>query len=222
MQVDLWQLGKRGLLSRTAFPILSGGKHATGKSNMSLPNNIGQRPPPVLEVWDMCTNILTKLPLSPTKISRRLRQGEESRCPAARATGRQRNRVGRQCRGEVDFKLELTCWLLRHLAAVVFPSLSTCIIGQPICALYCRTTLRVSGWVAGRRNICNMPPTTRTTVWGSVTWSPSNLIIDHWIKLSGYIEAPSENTGNENKLCEAGYTRESYLIMTQNLTWHFR
>ncbi len=33
---------------------------------------------------------------------------------------------------------------------------------------------------------------------------PSNLIISDWIKLSDYIEALSENTGNEEKLFEAG------------------
>lgn len=78
-------------LSHTALTIMCSGKHATGKANGSLPNNIGllskpfqcpppplhraasvtARLPPILErsQWDICTNILTKPLLSPTKIS---------------------------------------------------------------------------------------------------------------------------------------------------------
>ena len=94
MQINPLQDGNTKSLSRKALPIVCSGKHATGKANRTIPNNIGQqskpfqwplpppavphraasvtaRLPPMLErsQWDICANILTKPLLSPTKIS---------------------------------------------------------------------------------------------------------------------------------------------------------
>lgn len=223
MQINPLLNGNTATNSQTTIPIRCSGKHASGKANRSLPNNIGQLskpfqctshppPPPPAGMWllgwlqfsnsDIFTNISTKPQLSPPKISHRLKSMKGNLLSGSTCGGDRdsdRDRPGCLWRGCWDLIRSWPagcCGRVWQQRSVVTLNLHS---QAPHPYARCCITLQVDvGY-----GLHSLHP----TVWVTVPWplrQHPNLIISGWIKLSDYIVGLSKNSGNEETPSEAG------------------